>query len=135
MEPIYDLHAAAFDAVHQWWRAWVDRDERAVQEMASADYLEHTDMGRLKSLGSGRLIEVMSCQGDDCLITEWELSDPVTRRFDHVIVCSYAFRFLGKRGTQSFLYEGRATDVLSRNEDQWVFVSHEGILQGGRLVS
>jgi hypothetical protein len=90
--------------------------------------MERNDRGRLKTLGSSQLAELLSCQGDECSITEWELSDPVTRLFEHVIVCSYVFRFSGRRGSRSFTYEGRATDVLSRKGDQWTFVCHEGVL-------
>ena len=134
MSEAIDLHAAAFEAVHRWWRAWIERDSRAVEEMAAAECMERNDRGRLKTLGSGRLIEVLSCQEEDCSITDWELSDPVTRLFEHLIVCSYTFRFSGKRGNQSFMYEGCATVVLSRKDGRWIFVSHEGVLEGGRLV-
>ena len=134
MSEPFDLHAAAFDAVHRWWQAWVERDSRVVQQMAAADYTERNAMGRLHTLGSGRLIEILAQDCADCAITEWELSDPVTRVFEHVIVCSYAFKFMGRRGSQSFMYEGRATDVLSRQGDEWIFVSHEGVLEGGRPV-
>ena len=135
MNQSIDLRAAAFEAVHRWWAAWVSRDESAVEEMAASDYMERNDMGRLRTLGSGRLIEILSCEGGECSIEQWELSDPAIRLFEHVIVCSYAFSFSGKRGNQSFAYEGRATDVLSRKDDQWTFISHEGILDAGTPVS
>ena len=130
----FDLHEAAFEAVHRWWKAWVERDERVVERMASSDYVERNDMGRLRALDAGRLAEMVSRDCAECAITEWELSDPVTRVFEHVTVCSYAFRFSARRGSRSFTYQGRATDVLSRVGDEWFFVSHEGILETGRLA-
>lgn len=130
-----DLHATAFQVIHRWWQAWIERDAKVIAEMASADYSERDDMGHLRTLGPGRLKELLSCPEADCVITEWQLSDPVTRLFDNVIVCSYAFRFSGRRRNRSFLYEGRATDVLSWKNDHWTIISHEGVLHGrGRLV-
>jgi hypothetical protein len=129
-----DLHADAFEAVQRWWRAWIERDSQVLEQMADADYAERNGRGRLQTVGSSRLIEIFSRECAECLITEWELSDPVTRLFEHVVVCSYVFRFSGKRGRQSFSYEGRATDVLSRQGDVWTLVAHEGVLEGGRRV-
>ena len=107
---------------------------KSVAEMAAGDYSERNDMGHLRTLGPGRLNEILSCPGGDCVITDWELSDPVTRLFEHVVVCSYVFRFSGTRGKRNFLYEGRATDVLSLQKGRWTVVAHEGVLQHSRLV-
>lgn len=129
-----DLRAAAFETVHRWWRAWIERDMKSVADMAAGDYAERNDMGHLRTLSPARLNEILSCPEGDCVITDWELSDPVTRLFEHVVVCSYVFRFSGRRGNQNFVYEGRATDVLSLKDGRWTVVSHEGVLQGSRLV-
>jgi len=129
-----DLRSAAFEMVHRWWQAWIERDMTRVAEMAAGDYSERNDMGHLRTLGPGRLNELLSCPEGDCVITGWELSEPVTRLFEHVVVCSYVFRFSGRRGTQTFSYEGRATDVLSLQDGRWTIISHEGVLQGGGLV-
>jgi hypothetical protein len=129
-----NLRAAAFDAVQRWWRAWIERDTEAVAELAGADYAERDDMGHLRKLSPGRLNELLSSPEGDCVIREWELSDPVTRLFEHVVVCSYVFRFSGRRGRRDFLYEGRATDVLSWKDGRFSVISHEGVLHQGRRV-
>lgn len=129
-----DLHAAAFEMVQRWWRAWIEGDSNTIAEMAAADYAERDDMGQLRTLSPGRLNELLSCPEGECEIRDWELSDPVTRLFEHVVVCSYAFRFSGRRGRRDFLYEGRATDVLSWERGRWSVISHEGVLRGDNLV-
>ena len=128
----FDLHSAAFETVHRWWKAWVDRDVETIARLADHDYAERDDLGHIRTLGSAGLDDRLSPTDVGCVITEWELYDPVTRLFNNVIVCSYAYRFSGRRGRQTFSFEGRATDVLSWKDGEWTVVSHEGILQGGR---
>jgi len=124
-----------FEAVQRWWRAWVEKDLRTVKTMVASDYSEISASGRLKTLGARELLDQATQSFKDCSITEWELFDPVTRIFDRVVVCSYVFRIAGTRGDKRFVYEGRATDVLSKKEDVWTLVSHEGTLNTSRLVS
>ena len=98
-----DLRAEAFEIIHRWWQAWIERDMKRIAEMTAGDYSERNDMGHLRTLGPGRLNEILSCPEGDCVITDWELSDPVTRLFEHVVVCSYVVCFSGHSGNQTFL--------------------------------
>lgn len=123
----------AFTAVQSWWRAWVDGDWAALAALTDADFVDLDDRGTLRSLGGRALAEEALRHQDDCRIVEWELTRPLTKRFDDVVVCTYAFRIAGTRGGRAFAYEGWATDFLGRSRDQWIILSHEGAFAPGGI--
>ena len=126
------LHEEAFEAVRRWWRAWVEKDLETIELMLSPDYLERDPTGNNPFVGPGELIRQATRYCDDCSITEWALDDPVAQELEHTVRCSYRFRISGMRGNRLFVYEGRATDVLTKKEGRWTFVSHDGKLEHSR---
>lgn len=131
-EEFVDQHEEAFDAVRRWWRAWIEKDVETLNRMVDPEYTEMSETKRLLPMGSktiGELLEEASRYAKDVFITHWEVFDPVTRLFEHTVVCSYCFRLSGERRGRSFTFEGRATDVLAKKDGQWRLVSHNGSLE------
>ena len=126
---VVDLHQEAFDAVREWWRAWVERDLGTVERMADPGYVEQTGTRRLRPLGPTELIEEATRDATQVAVTEWDVYDPVTRVFERTVSCSYCFRIAGRRGGREFAFSGRATDVLVKKDDRWTYVSHHGTLE------
>ena len=124
-----DLHEEALEIIRRWWQAWIDHDVDAIQKMVDTEYTELGDNGRLKTLAAATLAEEVRRCVSGRSITEWELTDPDTKVFEDNIVCSYAFRITGRQGRHGFVYEGRATDILTRKDGRWIFVLHDGLLE------
>ena len=134
MEPAARLHHDVFEAVRRWWRAWVEKDLETIERMLSPEYVERGAAGPNQVVGPGELVQQATRYFEECSITKWALDDPVTEVLEHAVICSYRFRISGIRGNRHFVYEGRATDVLTKQEDLWTFVSHDGKLENTRLV-
>lgn len=124
-----DLHEEAFENVRKWWRAWVEKDLGVVERMLDPCYAELSATKRLRPKGIRDLREEADHYARDVSIRDWELFDPVTRLFEHTVVCSYGFRISGERAGHRFSYVGRATDVLVKKNDHWSYVSHHGTLE------
>ena len=123
-----DVHEEAFECVRSWWRAWAEKDLATLARMVGPGYSERTETRRTRSMDVDQLMEEATRCCEEVSITSWELSDPVTKLFQRVVVCSYAFRLTGRRGGRPFAFSGRATDVLSRDDDAFLLVSHHGSL-------
>lgn len=130
-----DQHEEAFDTVRRWWRAWIEKDVETLERMVDPEYTELSETKRLLAAGPRSVRELLEearrCT-EEVAITDWELFDPVTRLFEHTVVCNYCFRLSGQRRGRSFAFEGRASDVLARKDGQWRLVSHEGSLESRR---
>jgi ketosteroid isomerase-like protein len=124
-----DVHEEAFDAVRRWWRAWVEGDVGTLERMADPDYVELTEMKQLRPLGVAQLCDEVSRYAGRVSITDWEVYDPATKVFERTVSCSYSFRISGERGGRRFSFRGRATDVLAKKNDRWMYVSHYGTLE------
>lgn len=124
-----DLHEEAFENVRKWWRAWIEKDLGTLEGMLDPDYVELTATRHLRPMGAGELMEEAGHYTRDVSISSWELFDPVTKLFEHTVVCSYGFRISGERAGRRFTYAGRATDVLVKKDDHWSYVSHQGSLE------
>ena len=125
-----DVHEEAFETVRRWWRAWVEGDLVTVERMADPDYVELSETRHLRPLGVGQLRGDSGGYAEKVSITAWEVYDPVTKVFERTVSCSYAFRISGERGGRHFSFQGRATDVLAKKNDHWMYVSHYGTLAG-----
>ena len=101
-----------FEVVNRWWRAWIEEDLETASRIEGA---------RGVPMRSGR----PPPQGR-ASISRWELSAPVTKLFDEVVVCSYAFRIEGALGRRQYEYFGHATNVLVKRAGHWCIVSHDG---------
>jgi hypothetical protein len=111
------------EAVRRWWRAWVGKD-LGEAEIAPGPFF--SEASRL--LGSGRAFE------EDVAVTDWDIFDPVTEPLGGMVVVSYCFRISGKRGRRSFEVTGRATNVLSKENDRWTHLFHHGVLESGNRL-
>jgi hypothetical protein len=129
---LMDLHEEAFENVRKWWRAWVEKDVATLEQMLDRDYAELTAMRHFRPMGVDELLEEANQQASRVSITHWEVFDPVTRLFESTVVCSYGFRISGERAGRGFAYMGRATDVLTRKDGRWTYVSHHATLEGSR---
>jgi hypothetical protein len=106
------------EAVRRWWWAWIRRDP------GKADVApEQTLSEASRLLGSGRTFE------EEVAITDCDIFDPVTEPLGGMVVVSYCFRISGKRGRRSFALTGRATNVLSKENDRWTYLFHHGVLE------
>lgn len=127
-----DVPEAAFEWIRSWWRAWAEKDLDALARMVGPRYTERDGMKRPRTLGLDELIEEATECCKQVSIASWEITEPVTKLYEHVVVVSYAFRLSGTRGALPFAFQGRATDVLSRTDDAFLLVSHQGTLEATR---
>ena len=120
----------AFETVRTWWQAWIENDLDTVARLTDPHYSEHTEGTLSHPVGFGDLLEEASRNREDVSITEWSLDEPATKNFENTAVCNYAFRIAGRCGRREFTFTGRATDVLARRGDAWIYLSHHGTLEG-----
>ncbi|HXV60508.1 MAG TPA: nuclear transport factor 2 family protein [Vicinamibacteria bacterium] len=123
----------AFETVRAWWQAWVENDLATIARLTDPQYSEHRQGTLPHLVGFGDLLEEASRNPEGVSIKEWSLEEPATKTFEHTAVCNYAFRIAGHCGRKEFTFTGRATDVLVRRGDAWIYLSHHGTLQGSYL--
>jgi hypothetical protein len=108
------------EAVRRWWGAWIRKDAGAAEIT-----LDPTRADAPTLPGLGRHFE------EAVAITDWDLFDLVTEPLGGMVVVSYCFRIQGKRGRRIFAWTGRATNVLSKQDDRWTHLFHHGVLDSG----
>lgn len=123
------LHEEVFEAVHRWWRAWAEKDLETIERMLSPEYVERSADAGTRPVGAGELIQQATRYCQECSISTWELDELVAKVLEHAVMCSYRFRISGTRGAHRFVYEGRATDVLTKQQELWILVAHDSKLE------
>ncbi|HSF17182.1 MAG TPA: nuclear transport factor 2 family protein [Vicinamibacteria bacterium] len=120
----------AFETVRDWWQAWIEHDLDRVARLTDPQYSEHTRGTLSHPVGFGDLLKEASRNREDVSIKQWSLDEPTTKTFEHTAVCNYTFHIAGRCGRREFVFTGRATDVLVRRRDAWIYLSHRGTLEG-----
>ena len=117
-----------FRTVRQWWRAWIERDRRAIDRLAHPAYDETDETGHFRSLCRDDVLAAVEERGRRAAIERWHISQPSVHRVGRLVMCNYAFDIEVRHGDHLVGLKGRASDILIEQGSELLYLSHSGSL-------
>lgn len=117
--------------VRDWWRAWAEKDLGSLLSIAREDYVEFTGHSEQHRDGRSLLATVAEQAFAAVTIRSWQVEDVIVRPLEgDAAVIAYRWSSEVDPGSGRQRRFGVATDVVSRQGDQWQYVAHHSSLLG-----